>query len=151
MNSLDRIVLFITGLTALYLIWRIYGRWSQKKGLYDLYYILAFIVLCVSGVLLIFLGYEILGLGGSALSPYILPVASLIPMGISIGVVEQYYKEYKKPYKWVVAIGFLTISVTSLAGMESLKRIPVPLFHSIAGLVIFLGPILAYKMDKAPA
>ena len=88
MNLFDQIVLLLTGLTAVYLIWRFYGRYSQEKGLYDLYYIPGFAVLFVSGVLLIFLGYKILGLGGSALSPYILPIASLIPLCISIGIVE---------------------------------------------------------------
>ena len=150
MNWFDRIILLITGLTALYLIWRFYGRYHQKKGLYDLYYIPGFAVLFVSGVLLIFLGYEILGLGGSALSPYILPIASLIPLCISIGIVEQYYTDYKKPYKWVALIGFLAIAITSIAGMATMKKIAVPLFHTIAGLVIFLGPILAAKNGKSP-
>jgi hypothetical protein len=150
MNWFDRIILLITGLTALYLIWRFYGRYSQKKGLYDLYYIPGFAVLFVSGVLLIFLGYQILGLGGSALSPYILPIASLIPLCISIGIVEQYYTDFKKPYKWVALIGFLAIAITSIAGFAAMKKITVPLFHTIAGLVIFLGPILAAKNGKAP-
>jgi len=150
MNWFDRIILLITGLTALYLIWRFYGRYSQKKDLYDLYYIPGFAVLFVSGVLLIFLGYQILGLGGSALSLYILPIASLIPLCISIGIVEQYYTDYKKPYKWVALIGFLVIAITSIAGMTAIKKVVVPLFHTIAGLVIFLGPILVVKNGLAP-
>jgi hypothetical protein len=99
MTWFDRIILLIMGLTAIYLIWRFYARYSQKKNLFDLYYIPGFVVLFFSGVLLISLGYEILGLGGSALSPYILPIASLIPLCISIGLVEQDYTEYKRPYK----------------------------------------------------
>lgn len=150
MGWFDQIVLLITGLTAIYLIWRFYGRYSQKKMLYDLYYIPGFAVLFVSGVLLIFLGYDILGLGGSALSPYILPIASLIPLCISIGIVEQYYTTYKRPYKWIALIGFLAIAITSIGGMASLKKTAVPLFHTIAGLVIFLGPILAVRSEKAP-
>ena len=150
MNWLDRVLLLITGLTAIYLIWRFYGRYTQKKGLYDLYYIPGFAVLFVSGVLLIFLGYNILGLGGSALSPYILPVASLIPLCISMGIAEQYYPEWKKPYKWLTAVGFIAIAVTSIAGMESIKKLVVPIFHSVAGLMIFLGPIFAVKNSKAP-
>ena len=150
MNWFDQIVLLITGLTAIYLIWRFYGRYSQKKGLYDLYYIPGFAVLFISGVLLIFLGYKILGLGGSALSPYILPTASLIPLCISIGIVEQYFTEHKRPYKWIGLIGFLAIAITAIAGMAFLKKIAVPLFHTIAGLIIFLGPILAVKNGQAP-
>ena len=150
MTWLDRIVLLITGLTAVYLIWRFYGRYSEKKTLYDLYYIPGFAVLFVSGVLLIFLGYEILGLGGSALSPYILPIASLIPLCISIGIVEQYYTEYKRPYKWIALIGFLAIAISSIGGLDAIKKLAVPLFHGVAGLIIFLGPIFAVRSGKAP-
>ena len=150
MTWFDRIVLLITGLTAVYLIWRFYGRYTQKKGLYDLYYIPGFAVLFVSGVLLIFLGYEILGLGGSALSPYILPIASLIPLCISIGIVQQYYPDYKRPYKWFATIGILAIAVSSIAGLEPVKKLAVPIFHGVAGLVIFLGPIFAARSGKAP-
>jgi len=150
MTWLDRIVLLITGLIALYLIWRFYGRYTQKKGIYDLYYIPGFAVLFVSGVLLIFLGYEILGLGGSALSPYILPIASLIPLCISIGIVQQYYPEYKRPYKWFATIGILAIAVSSIFGFEPVKKLAVPIFHGVAGLVIFLGPIFAVRSGKAP-
>jgi len=145
MTWFDRIILLLTGLTALYLIWRSWGRYSQKKGLYDLFYMIGFAVLFVSGVLLIFLGYGILGLGGSALSPYILPVATLIPLCISVGVIKQYYTKWDKLYMLIALIGFLAITITSIGGMASLKRISVPVFHSIAGLVIFLGPILASR------
>ena len=150
MTWLDRILLLITGLTALYLIWRFYGRYSQKKGLYDLYYIPGFAVLFVSGVLLIFLGYKILGLGGSVLSPFILPIASLIPLCISIGIVEQYYSQWKKPYKWLAAIGILAIAISSIAGLALIKKLSVPIFHGVAGMIIFLGPIFAVKNSEAP-
>ena len=149
MTWLDRIILLLTGLTALYMIWRLWGRYSKEKGLYDLFYMVGFAVLFVSGVLLIFLGYGILGLGGSALSPYILPVATLIPLGISIGVVKQYYPKWDKLYMLIALIGFLAIAVTSIGGIETVKKISVPVFHSLAGLVIFLGPILASKSGKA--
>ena len=44
---------------------------------------------------------------------------------------------------WFALIGFLAIAITSIGGMEGLKKIAVPLFHGVAGLVIFLGPFLA--------
>ena len=40
-------------------------------------------------------------------------------------------------------LGFLAIAITSIAGMDTLKKIAVPLFHGVAGLVIFLGPFIA--------
>lgn len=137
MATLDNLLLLLTGLTAAYLLWRFYTRWSRARGLYDLYYAMGFLVLLVSGLLLIFLGL------GTLNSPYVLTVASLIPLGISIGLVEQYFPAYKRAYKWFAAIGFLAIAISALAGIELGRRISVPLFHGVAGLVILLGPFFA--------
>lgn len=137
MTLLDRILLLATGLVAIYLLYRFWSRYSKGKALYDVYYMMGFAVLLVSGLLLIFLGYDILA------SPYVLTVASLIPLGISIGIAEQFFPAWKRAFKWFALIGFLAIAVTSIGGMETLRKISVPLFHGVAGLVIFLGPFLA--------
>ena len=97
MNILDQIILLITGLVAAYLVWRFYTRYSKEKKLYDIYYMMGFLVLLVSGLLLIFLGWEILA------SPYVLTVATLIPLGISLGLMNQYYPGWKKAYAWFAA------------------------------------------------
>jgi len=142
MTLLDKILLLATGLVAIYLLYRFWGRYSKGKALHDLYYMLGFAVLLVSGLLLIFLGYGILA------SPYVLTVASLIPLGISMGIAEQYFPSWKKAFKWFALIGFLAIALTSIAGMDVLKKIAVPLFHGVAGLVIFLGPFYAKKAPQ---
>jgi hypothetical protein len=142
MNLFDRIILLVTGLVAVYLIWRFYGRYSKQKGLHDIYYMLGFAVLFVSGVLLILFGWDLLA------SPYVLTVASLIPLGISLGIMNQYYKPYKKIYAWFALLGFLAIAVTSIGDLP-LKKLAVPLFHGVAGLIIFLGPIFASVKGKA--
>lgn len=133
----DVIFLLLTGLLAAYLCWYFYQRYTLHKALHNLYYLMGFAVLLVSGLLLIFLGMGILA------SPYVLTVASLIPLGISMGIAEEFYPSWKKYFKWFALIGFLAIAVTSIGGMESLKKIAVPLFHGVAGLVIFLGPFFA--------
>jgi hypothetical protein len=142
MFTLDNLFLLLTGLTAAYLLWRFYTRWSKQKKLYDVYYGMGFLVLLISGLLLIFLGLDILK------SPYVLAVASLIPLGISMGIVEEYYPKYKKPYKWFALVGFLAIAISAIAGLDTLKKISVPLFHGVAGLVIFLGPFLTKYAPK---
>ncbi len=134
MNLFDRIVLLLTGLVAIYLLWRFYMRYSKRK---TLYYMLGFLVLLTSCLLLIFLGYDILA------SPYLLTVASLIPLGISLGIVEEYFPSWKRAFKWFALIGFLSIAITSIVGSEVGRKISVPLFHGVAGLVIFLGPFFA--------
>ena len=142
MNWFDRIVLLLTGLVAAYLVWRFWTRYSKDKKLFDLYYIMGFVVLFVSGVLLIIQGYGILG------SPFVLTVASLIPLGISMGVAEQYYTGWKKAFKWFALVGFLAIAISSFAGWALVRKISVPLFHGVAGLIIFLGPFFAKGAGK---
>ena len=142
MFTIDNLFLLITGLLAAYLCWYFYQRYTLHKALHNLYYFMGFAVLLVSGLLLIFLGLDILA------SPYVLTVASLIPLGISMGVAEEYYPAWKKAFKWFAVIGFLAIAITSIGGMDSLKKIAVPLFHGVAGLVIFLGPFFAKGAPK---
>lgn len=144
MTLFDRIILLATGLAAIHLIWSFYRRYTQTRKRYDLFYLGGTAVLLVSGLLLIFLGYDILS------SPYVLTVASLIPLGLSMGIVEQYYPGARKIYVLFAVAGFLAIAVTSIAGLLALKKIAVPLFHGVAGLIIFGGPIKASLERRAP-
>ncbi len=103
-----------------------------------------FPVLFVSGVLLIFLGWSAL------VSPYVLTVATLIPLGISMGLMNQFMPKYKKAYSWFALLGLLAIAITSIADM-SLKSIAVPLFHGVAGLIIFGLPLyVSFSKKSAP-
>ena len=138
----DIVFLLLTGLIAAYLCWYFFQRYQLNKALHNLYYLMGFAVLLVSGLLLIFLGMDILA------SPYVLTVASLIPLGISMGLAEEYFPSWKTYFKWFAAIGFLAIAVTSIGGMDGLKKIAVPLFHGVAGLVIFIGPFVAKGAPK---
>ena len=142
MTILDQIILLVTGLLAIYLMWRFYGRYQKEKALYDIYYMLGFTVLLVSGLLLIFLGWGILA------SPSVLTVASLIPLGISLGIANQYFPQWKNAYAWFALLGIIAIAVSAIADLGTLKKIAVPLFHGVAGLVIFLGPFFAKDAPK---
>ncbi len=138
----DIIFLLLTGLLAAYLCWYFYQRYTLHKALHNLYYLMGFAVLLVSGLLLIFLGLGILA------SPYVLTVASLIPLGISMGIAEEYFPAWKTYFKWFAAVGFVAIAVSSIGGLDVLKKVSVPLFHGVAGLVIFLGPFFAKGAPK---
>lgn len=142
-NIFDIIVLLLTGATAAYLIFRFWKRWSWEKATYLWYYMMGFLVLLVSGVLLIFLGYDILG------TPFVLTVASLIPLGISMGIAEQYYPKWKKAFKWFATVGFLAIAISAFFQIDIMRKISVPLFHGVAGLVIFLGPFFVNRFKQA--
>lgn len=141
MTIFDRIILLLTGLTAIYILFNFFKRYQKEKALYDVYYMLGFGVLLVSGLLLIFFGWDILA------SPYVLTVATLIPLGISMGLMNQFRPKFKKAYSWFALVGLLTIAVTSIGGM-ALKSIAVPVFHGVAGLIIFGLPIYKCVVEK---
>jgi hypothetical protein len=136
------IFLLLTGLLAAFLCWYFWKRYNLHKALHNIYYLMGFAVLLVSGLLLIIFTLDILS------SPWVLTVASLIPLGISMGLAEEYFPKWKTYFKWFAAVGFLAIAITSLGGMDDLKKIAVPLFHGVAGLVIFLGPFFARKAPQ---
>ena len=100
---------FLTGLIAAYLCWIFWNRFDLHKALYNAYYLMGFTVLLISGLLLIFLGLDTLS------SPWVLTIASLIPLGISMGLAEEYFPAWKKAYKWFAAVGFLAIAITVVA------------------------------------
>ncbi len=140
--ALDNLFLLLTGLTAIYMLLRFYSRWRTGKAWHDVYYMMGFLILLISGLLLIFLG---LGIPGQ---PPVLTVASLIPLGISLGIMEQYFPRWKKAFKWFALIGFLAVAISSFASLDLLRKIAVPLFHGVAGLVIFIGPFVAKGAAK---
>lgn len=142
MFTIDNLFLLLAGLLSAYLCWYFWKRYNLHKALHNIYYLMGFAVLLVSGLLLIFLGLDILA------SPWVLTVASLIPLGISMGLAEEYFPSWKKHFKWFAAVGILAIAVTSLGGLDTLRKIAVPLFHGVAGMVIFLGPFFAKKAPQ---
>jgi hypothetical protein len=142
MDAHHYIFLLLTGLLAAFLCWYFWKRYNLHKALHNIYYLMGFVVLLVSGLLLLIFTLDILS------SPWVLTVASLIPLGISMGLAEEYFPKWKTYFKWFAAVGFLAIAITSLGGFDDVKRIAVPLFHGVAGLVIFLGPFFTKKGPK---
>ena len=97
----DQVVLLLTGLTAVYLAYRFFQEFkeSEVKPKQNIYYITAFIVLFVSGVLIIFLGFDILS------NPLIAIVATILPFGIAMGLVCEFYRKYAVAYLALMVIG----------------------------------------------
>ncbi len=143
MLNFDGAILLLTGLTAVYAIYRLWGRYSVEKNLYDIYYMAMMAVLFVSGVLLILFGWGLLA------SPLILTVTTLMPLALSLGLVAQFLPKYQKAYTIFAVIGFLAIAVTSLGNMSA-KSIAVPVFHGVAGLLIVGIPLKRCLKDNAP-
>jgi hypothetical protein len=134
---LDRIILLLTGLVAVYLAYRFFEEFKAKevKPMHNIYYITSFIVLFVSGVLIILFGFDILA------NPLISVVATILPFGIAIGLVCEFFPKYGKMYMGFMLLGLILIALQQF-GVISTKLI-YPIFHSIAGLTIFAIPIYA--------
>lgn len=140
MTILDRIILLLTGLIAIYML---YYLFKKEKSSGNIYYMVSFAVLLVSGLLLIALGWGVLA------NDLVAVVAGLIPFGLATGLVAKYIPEREKPYLGLLLIGLVAIAVTRFGGMGTAGKVVYPLFHSIAGLTIFAIPIYAIKNKKA--
>jgi hypothetical protein len=136
---IDRIVLLLTGALALYLIYFFYNEYKAKQNQanYNLWYIASFTVLLVAGLLMIFFGFTVLA------NPLIKIVATIIPFGIALGLIKEFYPKYYSYYLGFLILGFLLIMLVNINVFQS--RAVYPVFHSIAGLTIFLVPFMVAR------
>ncbi len=140
-SPLDRILLLITGLLAAYQI--VVGL----EGLGTLAtwcYTIAFGVLLVAGLLMIIMGFEVLD------SPLVVIVATIIPLSLSAGLVAEYLPAYSAAYLAFAVIGFLAVAITRFATPGRLATISLAVVHGIAGLLIFILPLVLSLSGAAP-
>lgn len=134
MSALDRLLLLITVLLSAYQI---------VVGIDDLStapiiaYTIAFGVLLVAGLLLIILGFDVLE------SPIVVIVSTIIPLTLSLGLVWQHLASYRTVYLVFTIIGFAAVTLTRSIPMQNkLPVITIAITHGIAGITIFLLPII---------
>ncbi len=141
MLNLDGLILLLTGLTAIYMIFRFMQRQKNPDtaGIWNIYYMIGFLVLLVAGLLLIIFGW------GALANNFVAVVAGLIPFSLATGLIAQFYSKYEKPYLWLMIIGLVLIAVARYGGMVGFGKVVYPVFHAIAGLTIVLVPVLACK------
>jgi len=145
MNLLDQIILLVTGLVAIYLLWEFYKHYRSHRAGFDIPYMLAFAVLLVAGLLLIFLTYAVLE------NPLVVIVAVLIPLALSYGLVRQFLPQYERPYLIFAVLGFLALAITRFVTPGLPATITLVIVHTVAGLTIFLLPFWAVNQRLAPA
>ncbi len=140
-SILDRILLLITGLLAAY---QIVSGMGTSDTLATIAYTVAFGVLLVAGLLIIILGFGILD------SPLVVIVSTIIPLSLSLGLVAQYLPGWKTIYIIFVVVGFLLVVYSRYKMEGAMAVIPLATVHGIAGLTIFLLPIIFSIQGKAP-
>ncbi len=141
----DRIILLLTGIVALYLVYSFYNEYKTYKTekSYNLWYIASFAVLFVAGLLIALFGFGVLSLA------FIKIVATIIPFGIALGLVREFYPKYNRYYLIFLIFGFVLILIASIGAFQT--KVVYPVFHAIAGLTIFLLPVWVARAKLAPA
>jgi hypothetical protein len=142
LTLLDRVLLLLTGLLAAYQIAvGIDGMATPAIVAYTI----AFGILLVAGLLLLILGLDILE------SPVVVVLSTLIPLSLSLGLVWEHLPGLRLPYLVFVIVGFLAILATRLRPWPNkLPVIVLALVHGIAGLTIFLLPVLFSLAGRTP-
>ncbi len=141
-SVLDRILLLITGLLAAYQI--IVGM-GNTGTLAISAYTVAFGVLLVAGLLIIIMGFDVLD------SPLVVIVSTIIPLSLSLGLVSQYLPSWGTAYIIFVVVGFLLVIYSRYKMEGAMAVIPLATVHGIAGMTIFLLPIIFSIQGKAPS
>lgn len=143
-SILDRLLLFLMVLLAAYQI--VVGVDRLATGPIVAYTI-AFGVLLVAGLLLIILGFEALD------APIVVVVSTIIPLALSLGLVWEHLAAWRTPYLAFVVAGFLGVLASRFLPVSRLAQtLILAVVHGIAGLTIFLLPILisAQGLARAP-
>lgn len=133
-SSLDRTLLLLTGLLAGY---QIAIGIDQMDSVSITAYTIAFGVILVAGLLLMILGFEVLEL------PIVVIISTIIPLTLSLGLVWQHLASYRTVYLIFTIISFFAVIVTrSIPMRNKLPVIVIAITHGIAGITIFLLPII---------
>lgn len=139
-STLDRILLLLTGLLAAYQI--AFGVEGLSTAAV-IAFMIGFGVLLVAGLLLIILGFEVLD------APAVVIVSTLIPLSLATGLIWEYLASFRTLYLIFAVLGFLAVSITRLFPVEGkLPTILLAFVHGIAGMTIFLLPILLSHQGK---
>lgn len=137
----DRILLLATGLLAAY---QITAGMDGMEPLTIWFYTIGFGTLLVAGLILIILGFE--GLE----SKTVVIVSTLIPLSLSLGLISEHLPEYTILYLIFCVVGFTTIVITRLSVTGKSATIVLAVVHGIAGLIIFLLPIILSIQGTMP-
>jgi hypothetical protein len=138
-SPLDRILLLITGILAAY---QVAVGIDSFDTIPIIAYTIAFGVLLVAGLLLIILGFDVLD------SPIVVIISTIIPLSLSIGLVWQ-HTSFGISYLSFTVIGFLAVTLTrSIPTPGKIPIIVLALVHGIAGMTIFLLPIITSIQGK---
>jgi hypothetical protein len=128
----DRLLLLGTCLLAAYQV----AMGIEGLGALPIaFHTLGFGALLLAGLLMILFGFEVLE------SPWVIIVATLIPLSLSAGLVVQYLPARSGPYLVFAMVGFLALASARMSSSRALALGVLIAVHSLAGLIIFGLPL----------
>ncbi len=131
-TPLDRVLLLLTCLLAAY---QVVAGINGLENIPTIAYTIAFGVLLVAGLLIIILGFEVLN------SRIVVMFSTIIPLGLSLGLVWEHIGILRLPYLIFASVGYLAIIITrSMSFPVKLSTFILAIVHGVAGLVVFLLP-----------
>jgi len=134
LTSSDRILLLFTALLASY---QVAVGMDGFSALPIIAYTTGFGVLLIAALLIFILGFDVLD------SPIVVIVSTVIPLTLSLGLVWQHLASYRTSYLLFTIISFLAVALTRSIQMQNkLPVIIIAVTHGIAGMTIFLLPII---------
>jgi hypothetical protein len=134
LSSLDRTLLLLTVLLASY---QVSAGIDGFAAIPIAAYTIAFGVILIAALLIFILGIEVLD------SPIVVIVSTIIPLSLAVGLVWQHLASIRTSYLIFAIIGFLAVTLTrSIQTQNKLPVIVIAITHGIAGMTIFLLPII---------
>ena len=131
-SIINRIIFLLTGHLAGYMV---VAGMEDFSDLTVLYYSIAFGVLLLSSLLIMLFGFEILKYNGVIVS------AMLIPLSLSLGLINQYLPEIHYIYLIFGIIGMTAVLISIYYKYKKTKIIIISLVHGIPGMILVILPI----------
>ena len=141
-SVLDRVLLLATGFLAGYQI--AFGI-DGLEVVPMISYMIAFGGVLIAGLLIIIMGFEVLD------SPLVLIFATLIPLSLSTGLLAELRPSWLNIYMIFAVVGLLVVSIFRFKGPKAIRIGSLILVHGIAGMIIFLLPIIAAVNAEMPS
>lgn len=142
LSTRDRILLLLTTILASY---QVAVGIDDLDTLPIIAFTVGFGVLLIAVLLMFILGFDVLD------SPIVVIVSTIIPLALSLGIVWQYLASFRTSYLIFTIVGFLAVALTRSISMQN--KFPVfviAVTHGIAGMTIFLLPIVLSIQGNAP-
>ena len=132
-SALNRIIFLLIGHMAGY---KVVGGMGAYSELTTFYYTISFGMLVLAAILLMLMGFEILKSDG------VLILAAFIPVGLSLGMINQYLPQVHNIYLGISILGLTSVTLSRFFASEKLGVIVLSLVHGIAGAIVVWMPIV---------